>query len=73
MPSDARSEMPFGPSNRPSMSRITCGAQSIHCSVSTSFSPGWRANVPPRIITQTPRRVRQAVSIMYIAWAPGPS
>ncbi len=54
------------------MSAITGTAQSIHCSVITSFRPGWRAKTPPRIITHTPRRVRQVVSIMYIACAPSP-
>ncbi len=48
------------------MSAMTCDAQSIHCSVITSFKPGCRSNTPPRIITQTLRRVRQVVSIMYI-------
>ena len=55
------------------MSAITCTDQSIHCSVSTNLRPGCRAKMPLRIITQAPRRVRQAVSIMYMAWAPGPS
>ena len=54
------------------MSAMTCAAQSIHCSVSTSFRPGWRSKTPPRIITHTPRRVRHGVSIMYIACAPWP-